>query len=1493
MYCADCEGNSDDADNDDNDDGHHHCHHPQVADAEGSTAPSNEGSTSQTSACMVELNLSAVSLPSAIANSPGHDRQRPPKHQQRHEEQIYAKPNHEVRVTGVYTIRRQDRAPPAHFSTPKRPPHRPTMGCFKRNSRSYTTAGSSKRGYSARVKCRRGLQQQPPFPKNILLGAAETCPGGSASSWRWAAHCIQSTPTERNANTNVASGTRPLSSVAALGGVARTRLSCSISSCRAKTADSTVRPRNTAVLGSNQHGHHQVSCRRTTHTAPTRKEIRPRIGKEDGCRAVAKQLEALSEWLTPEEPRSPTKKRGVSSKPRARSAPARGQAIARAIDGCRKGLAVVPGVSRGPRRLLQQWDRSSRVQRATLLRSWAEQLAIYPAKRDDVCQRKPELLANRVESTGERSTCRSNPYVGARDEPDSADSAPRARSPLAAVESYPVDQEHGGSFLSIQHGRADIPFLPPGDYCNCLDSANSNSPELMRLLGPYSSLLAMRIASHLRILYSGGHAVGPCLRVATLLAEAALKSIVGYNCRDCGGDVISKSVASSLLQQLSAVEVIQTSLQIVAAAGEQRRHHQSSESNNNINTRIPKNAGRPNTSTTKTAFASTAVAEEDCTDALRLLVAIVRANAHINLSIDCANNAESLKERLTRSGLASSTSSSGIGMNAIGCVMSILWTSGKCISESRAAGGQLLVELGRDNPQGVKRVWNAVLCLLGLECGLQNEEAVYNDQIIGCQIAMALLNQKNSDRMRKGESSLVADPFNDRDKTIAASLSKNLVNGRMCQRMDADAGATYDQPRPKTHKPQPEVIIVPSVLNLALSNHPDVRKAARELAALLARIPGPCCYLLAAGMSGFLGSISGVNRGAPLTWLVHRPEKNCVNLSEKRKQKNTRKRKQCRASTEKESKGLGSVDDGSISTDVGYGNESDPQSPQEEMAGILNGSCTSDLKRCTCHDSTVQAAEDRSRDGETTHGLTFSIATTTKTSLLNNSGGEIEANPPKHSWGSSVSFDGEAAAAAEWAIALIRDIILTRATSRKEQDHVGLALFSALAPLAILDVVVSIALSTNDGNENLLSLEDRGVGEDGVHPTFETQVHRTSGTNLESLVGDDIRAQEQSDRFSEQQEEMGSSGKGEGKANKRSRGKRMKNATQAKFNYGMGMDCCGSAIDNRGHDCGVFHNPRCRPNTALLQMFDMAAEALISMYHHHLRKDLHVSRGAVDHLKQTETTFSEFAEEGRQHRWRCGPGAPEVVKGPITSTKSSGSDDIINGEGAGRSSKVSYNQRSHDHPLDKNRRRQEKEETRAHIMSSLKDLVDAALYDCPGMSWCVREADTVSLSMILFRGCTAGGLGSYSNFVCDEEKEMKMLQQNLALLTNSVGRVKPPPSLWTKSAISSGYLFNSEEARDYDDGAAMRTTLTEGAQGEDFNETIFLDDRGGNGGLNDCTDSICLRNETLTTSSIEGSLITQATRFSLLYRGTTPTNTECEMLTLFEVSMSGCMDHEC
>lgn len=525
----------------------------------------------------------------------------------------------------------------------------------------------------------------------------------------------------------------------------------------------------------------QYSWRRTSYTASGR--IGRWVGRSPCLASAALQADSV---------RRLNDREHSSVARRALSAPTRWATTRRAVEGCHDSPPPVPRVSRGARRFIEHWDRSSRAQRDRILFALTDKLLFVAGdvrRAGPGSTRRPSIVQNgSLENSINRASAEDYYHKQKAALADSSNKMDLHPFPLKRPDQRLPSGTHRVSSRSARQTDAIVAAVADDVTIkhNVKDSrvAGAASPGFLELLGPHAGLFVTRIYSYLQSSYVCGREIGPCLRVAALLAGATVNTTPGVT----GGEV-----ASYFESHLSTSRtIVQISLDILVA--EDTLHDGSS-------------------------VAAVSTQEECRIDALHLLLAIVRAGGRC------------IKEALTRRHSLPCSGSRNYRNDAVSSTL-IALRERACSTDTRTAAGRLLVELGTENPTGSAQVWNAVLRLLG-----QGEGS--DLQILGCRVAADLLvttQSRSSDEVYDG-------------------------NARSC---------SSSTPRRLRSALRPELVVIPSVLHLALlGSCLAVREAAGDLAAVMTTQQGPCFYLLAVGLVGFLGRFSGVDRGAPSSWIPH------------------------------------------------------------------------------------------------------------------------------------------------------------------------------------------------------------------------------------------------------------------------------------------------------------------------------------------------------------------------------------------------------------------------------------------------------------------------------------------------------------------------------------------------------------------------------------------------------------------------------------------------
>ena len=807
-------------------------------------------------------------------------------------------------------------------------------------------------------------------------------------------------------------------------------------------------------------------------------------------------------------------------KPRPLSAPARGRAIRRAVERCGHNLPATPELSYGGTRFLRQWDGASRRQRGEILTALADQLLVVGGAGDGSydgqlaasqgggpCDEQQQQQQQQQQPSAHVDVQSSNEIIkkrreGARRELPSGQRVIK----LEVTCTPPVEFASSSAALNVlgNSGTAFNVFDPtdskkhrPRHHCWGYQAGTTAKPKgtietaddyadgmgFIELLGAHAGLLVTRISSYLRTLHSCGHAIGSCLRVTTLLAESTFEPSrsggeggSNGNGGDSGGGGGScsgnYSIATSLAQQLSTPGIIRVALETVALETpvvSKPMTNPASTSETKPNPKLEaklaakpanpklvfepenKTAAKPEAKTvakpaamaepfmkrknTRTRKPSSPPEEENNrAQALRLLLALVRAGGR------------QIKEHLTCSSsmFIPRTERSG---DVLGPILVALRRP-RCAVETRKAAGNLLVELGVGNPAGSGKVWNTVLSIVG-------QETCRKAQVLGCDVARELLLS-----------------------TLGAGCSSsNSSSGGVGYR---ESCFMWSQ----EHRLPPEVLLVPSVLTLSLSNCSATREAAGELAAFLANFSGSCCYLLVAGLTGLLETISGMKRSTSVAWHQrhHPPPRGEATTTKYRADDEVELR--CETNTTKprgeddllemtwsefhqrnyqrvaEIRGQGGntyrLNEAGYFREVQY----------ENSGGGINNSRQSD----TNTDNGFGDGKEAARGGKADSGR-WSVASEAEK--------PFDGKPTRLATGST-DIDNHVIRAAE---------MLRRICSCRRGVHVCLALLSALAPLAVLDLVVNPGRTTEllPGTEKNEKPAQDAAGED----TFLTRPRTT------------------------------------------------------------------------------------------------------------------------------------------------------------------------------------------------------------------------------------------------------------------------------------------------------------------------------------------------------------------------------------------------------------------
>ncbi|CAM9852579.1 unnamed protein product [Ectocarpus fasciculatus] len=646
-------------------------------------------------------------------------------------------------------------------------------------------------------------------------------------------------------------------------------------------------------------------------------------------------------------------RRAPVKQPRAMGASARGMAIRKAVEGCCKNLPVTPGHAPGATRLLQQWDRATRHQRDELMRALADQLLV--SSTETSC---PQQQASSYSSADYENgiSLKKEVSVGHMEQQ-------MTTTALNCSCKVDLDQSNGRDFLSsTRHVGLPHPTKPIGDGVPGEAIPPPQRPSLqpntdfLSLLGHHASLLATRLSSHLQTSFACGHELGPCLRVVTLLAESATAESTVQGSSDDG---VQGSFDPRLLgQQFCTPGLINTALQVAvshqksgansqtSAAEEAKRVRHRRPRRGKITPAVPspslspeengeeekgeeeegkqegKEEGegeerRDDDEEEEVKAEETEEEEEDEEEdeeekeeeetnrakALGLLVALVRAGGkRVKDYLSCPSSSPS-------SFLGLSENSSPIPRvgDPLGLIVMALRRP-ECGADTRGAGRHLLVELGLDghDPNGNAKVWSAVLCLLD---GRDVQDPA-GAQTLGFRVAQELLVRRLSEE-RGGNETL---------RYCGDDVESVVLDGTL-----------PGQQKYQQRLMRPELMLMPSVLELSLSPSYEVREAAGGLAVLLAtECPRPCCYLVVAGLAGLFGLVSEVERGAPIAWIQLQRER----VSGRRSREPTDADE---SSADDESAGSRVSNDASESDGSASGDGSPAPSTEESDAGAVVG----------------------------------------------------------------------------------------------------------------------------------------------------------------------------------------------------------------------------------------------------------------------------------------------------------------------------------------------------------------------------------------------------------------------------------------------------------------------------------------------------------------------------------------------------------------------------
>ncbi|CAM9345765.1 unnamed protein product, partial [Ectocarpus sp. 13 AM-2016] len=313
-------------------------------------------------------------------------------------------------------------------------------------------------------------------------------------------------------------------------------------------------------LGSEQYWHSSLRGLHTAPPVPTTSRWLSACGEEDGDTVAngGAGLFIKSEDMNYQRPLGAPVKQ-----PRAMSASARGLAIRHAVDGCCKNLPATPRYVPGATRLLQQWDRATRHQRDELLTALADQLLVNS---DETSCPQQHACSHSGADYESGIRLEKEVRVGYMEQ----QTAIALRCPFRSEKDVDKNKRRGLPPSTRQVGLPP-PTKPKGDGVpgEAIPRPQRPSPQanidFLGLLGPHASLLATRLSSHLQTSFAYGHELGPCLRVVTLLSESATGGITVQGCFD----------PCLLGQQLCTPGLINTALQVAVS-------HQKSAANSQI-----------------------------------------------------------------------------------------------------------------------------------------------------------------------------------------------------------------------------------------------------------------------------------------------------------------------------------------------------------------------------------------------------------------------------------------------------------------------------------------------------------------------------------------------------------------------------------------------------------------------------------------------------------------------------------------------------------------------------------------------------------------------------------------------------------------------------------------------------------------------------------------------------------------------------------------------
>lgn len=273
------------------------------------------------------------------------------------------------------------------------------------------------------------------------------------------------------------------------------------------------------------------------------------------------------------------------------------------------------------------------------------------------------------------------------------------------------------------------------------------------------------------------------------------------------------------------------------------------------------------------------------------------------------------------------------------------------------------------------------------------------------------------------------------------------------------------------HRLRPDVLLVPSTLTLSLNDCSATREAAGKLVACLASVSGRCCHLLVAGLVGLLGTIYGVKQSPPIAWRRRHCEETAISRNEDELEVRWSELRQPNHRRVAEFMGRGSkslvLNEKGIFCGVDFenpgGNTGSQQCGINNVLGYGN-----DFAGEGGADSSQSAENDKLSDGE-----------------------------PTRSAADSTDDNNHVIRAME---------TLRRICSGKGGEDVCLALFSTLAPLAVLRVLADPCPSENSPSGTGKSIDTALDVADEI--TFITQAREAPVDCARFARGGGIQAQE-------------------------------------------------------------------------------------------------------------------------------------------------------------------------------------------------------------------------------------------------------------------------------------------------------------------------------------------------------------------------------------------------